>query len=114
VGWRDQVDIVRAGVGKTQHFVREIVRRQGPRLARPEFLADLVVLAKDTAQVAAGEEDGAGAARARDRRLFAMMQPGVGDLRCGGNPAKALPVGEPIDATFSRATLATHQLIRER
>jgi hypothetical protein len=104
---------VRAGVGETQHLVCEVVRRQGLRLARLEFLTDLVILAEDAAQVAAGEEDGPGAARSGDRRLFAVVQAGVGDLRFAGNPAKAGLAGQPVDAALSRATLTMRQLIRE-
>jgi hypothetical protein len=102
---------MRAGVGQAEHLVREIVRRQGPHLARLEFLADLVILTEDAPEIAAGKEDGAGAACARDRRLFTVVQAGVGDLRSGRNPAKAGPAGQPIDAALTRATLATRQLI---
>jgi hypothetical protein len=72
-----------------------------------------VVLAEDTTEIAAGEEDRPRAACARDRRLFAVVQPGVGDLRSGGNPAETGPAGEPASAALTRTALATLQLIRE-
>jgi hypothetical protein len=78
-----------------------------------EFLADLVVLAKDAAEIAAGEEDGPGAARAGDRRFFAVVQAGVGDLRSGPAPAKPRLTRQPVHAAPSRAAFTISQLLRE-
>ncbi len=75
-------------VGEAQHLGREFVRCQSSCLAGLEFLADLVVLAEDATEIAAGEEDGPGAACAGDGRLFAVVQAGVGDLRSGADPAE--------------------------
>ena len=42
-----------------------------------------------------------------------MVQTGVGNLRSGGNPAKAGPAGQPIDTALAWTALALCQLIRE-
>jgi hypothetical protein len=76
-----------------------------------KFLADLVILAKHTAQVASGEKDGPGASRSRNGGFFSKMQTGVGNLNTGTDPAKASLPREPVHPAFARATFTFCQLI---
>jgi hypothetical protein len=55
---RHKVDIVRAFRLKAHHLGGKLICSQSPGAALTKLLADLVILAKHTAKVAAGEKDG--------------------------------------------------------
>ena len=55
--------------------------------------ADGAVLAEDTAEIAAGKEHRAAAARAADARLLPQMRSGAGDHGLRAHAAEAFPFG---------------------
>jgi hypothetical protein len=73
VGRRDKIDIMSASILKAQHFRHQFVCSQSPGAACLKFLADLVILAEYTAQVASGEKDGPGTSRSRNGGFFSKM-----------------------------------------
>ena len=102
---------MRPHVLKAKHFIRQIFDGKASLISLLEFLADLIILAKHTTQIAAGEENRAGAAYSGYRRLFAKMQPGRGQKNIGVSAAHALLANQSIDAAAARATFARRELV---
>ena len=75
-----------------------------------EFLADLIVLTEHTAQIAAREEDRPRAFCARDGRLFAEMQTGVGNLNLRADFANGEFAFDAVHVAIARATDAVGEL----
>ena len=94
VGGGDEIDIVGAPVLQFQHLGCQFVHRQQPIAPGLEFLADLVVLAKDIDHIAPGKKRRPGATPARDWRPFAVMQADVGYLNLAGGAVKAGLAGQ--------------------
>jgi hypothetical protein len=72
-------------------------------------LADGVVLAKHTAQVAAAEEDRARAPVAGQARFLPLVKGHQGDPRIPASAAKARLARQTVDAATSRAQAAAIQ-----
>jgi hypothetical protein len=96
---------------KPEHFVGEFCGRKFPSIGKIELLADLPVLAEGAAKVAAGEEDGSGAARTGNRRFFAEVQSGMREQNVAGYMAKAGFSGQAIDPAMARTAFAAVQLL---
>jgi hypothetical protein len=78
-----------------------------------KFLADLVILAKHTAQIASGEKNGPRPVGPGDGRFFAKVQAGMGYPDTGTDPAKAGLALQPVHPTPARATFTIGQLVGE-
>ena len=72
-------------------------------------LADIVVLAEDAGEVAAGEEDGAGARAAYEGRLLPEMGRIAVDPGLPANPAKAALILKAVDFAAAGADVARLQ-----
>ncbi len=91
-----KVDAVYALIPQPEQHIPQPRNRDGlPALAA----ADIHVLAEDAAQIAAGEEDRAGAVFARDAGLLPVMRGGAGNARQQGRAAEA-----------ARHSLPTHRI----
>ena len=90
---RDEIDVVGAGFLEAEHFLGEL--RWSKHVSMSQ-MADGVVLAEDTTQVASGEEDRARTSKSGNRGFLAVMEVVGGDDRLESHPAEAGPVLEPI------------------
>src|SRR3972149_682510 len=72
----DEVDVVAAGGPQADHDAGQALGRD---FLAAHLVADIVVLAEQATEVAAGEEDRAGAATADEWRLFAKVRAVAGD-----------------------------------
>ena len=100
---RHQVDVVTAHRLQAEHHIgnaRRVVRLTG------HLLADVVVLAEDTAQVAVGKEDRAGPAPTAQRVFLAHMRPEGCHPRPAGGLAGSQPPAGPVGAAFPGAQVA--------
>jgi hypothetical protein len=79
-----------------QHHRREPLGRRLPPLDPPR---NVEVLAKDAAQIAAGEEDRAGAVPAAEAVLLAEVRKMGGDDRVAADPAQSALVPEAVHGT---------------
>lgn len=113
MGGGDEIDVMGAPVLQVQHFLHQLVYRQCLVAPGLEFLADLVVLAKDAGQVAAGKEYGSRASLPRDGRLLTVVQAGVGYLDLGARSADAGFPGQAVDAAAAGAAGAVGELLAE-
>jgi hypothetical protein len=96
---RDPVDVVAADRLELEHHRPEPLRR---RALAPNLPRDFVVLAKDAAQVAAAEEDRAGAVTPAQAVLLAEMREVRGDDRPAADRAEAYHVLAPVDLAAAR------------
>jgi hypothetical protein len=85
----------------------------GRKIGVLKILADLVILAKDTAQIATGKKDGPRPPLPGDGRLLAMMETDVGHQGLGADAAEPNLAGQPVDPALARATAATAQLFKK-
>ncbi len=69
-------------------------------------LANIVILAKDTAQVTVGKKDSPRAMPTYQRRLFAKVRPIAGNHCLMGNTALTTFASEAINPTMTRAQAA--------
>jgi len=79
---------MRAFILKPQHFGGQFFSRQGPVTALLKFLADLVILAEHTAEIAPGKKDGPGTSCPGNRGFFSEMEPCMGNPDSRTDPAK--------------------------
>ena len=108
VARRHQVDVVAAHGLQGEHHLRQLVGAD--RAPRP-LLADVPVLAEHAAQVAPGEEDGAGAAPATQRRFLAVVRAVARHHRLLAGPAdRALDALEAIHPAIAGAQVAGPQV----
>src|SRR5439155_6184547 len=92
-----------------EYQVRDGFGRVALADARPDGLADVVVLAEDAAEVAVAEEDGAGAVPAPEAVLFAEVGEGAGDHGVAAGLARGPLVGQPVDPAIAGADPAVGQ-----
>src|ERR1035437_2390708 len=102
---RDPVDVMAAYLLPPQHQRTEPLGRRPPTLDLP---GDAVVLAKDAAQVAAGEEDRARTVPAAQAVLFAEVRKMGGNDRVAADPAEsaARPRGGPRNTAWDKLCTA--------
>jgi hypothetical protein len=100
MGWRYQVYVMAALFLQVNHYLRQF--RNTNLVSMPQ-LANGIILAETTMQIAVGEENGARSSSSGDRRLFPMM--GVEAGYNGQNPTAALAQFSrlPIHLTLLRA-----------
>lgn len=105
---RDQVDVVHLAHILQLHVPFGQLFRRGVEAVAA--VRDVVVLAEDAAEVAAGEEHGAGAMVALDAGLLAEV--GGDDVDFGGRGADEAEAGFfiPIDSALARAEVAMFEM----
>ena len=72
----DQIDIVCSVVDQPEIKCPQFI---GSKLCTGRFGTDIMILAENTMQIAAGKKNGAAASFAADDRLFPEVQTGTGD-----------------------------------
>ena len=87
---------------KAQHLGGELLGRQGLDGEALKLLADLVILAKDTAQVASGKENRSRTSVAGNGRFFPKMQTGMRHLNPGIDPANPESACQPVYLAVAR------------
>ncbi len=97
MGGSDKVDVVRA-LGN--ELVVNLLEAGNGNFLAETLAADVVVLAKDAVQIAAGKENCAAATGAADYRLFPHMQAGTGND------------GRKTDAAAAKAAFGTGYALR--
>jgi len=110
MGWGHKIDVMRPFILQTQHFGGQLRRGQMPALILFELLADLVILAKDAAQIATGEKDCPRPFGAGDGWLFTKMEPGMGNPDIGINPAEPDLTGKPVHPASTGAAFTFPEL----
>ncbi len=100
---RHEVDVVTATGLKLEHHAGEPLGRRPPYLGDLGGLADVVVLAEDTTQVAVTEEDRSGAVPAAEAVLLAEVWEVAADHRVAAGLAERVPIREPIDVAIPGA-----------
>ena len=96
MGRGNEVEVVAPLPPQGDHHRRQL---GASNLASFVALADVVILAEDAAQVAAGQKDRAAAAAAGQGALLAEVRAVAGDHRRGADPAGAALAFEAVDAT---------------
>jgi hypothetical protein len=104
MGGADEVDVVATGLLELEHDGGELL---GGGWFAAADLADVIVLAVEALQVAAGEKDGAGAAVAAEGVFFTKVGAVAGDDgQLAGATGAQLVAVETIDAAVTRADIA--------
>jgi hypothetical protein len=106
VGRGDQIDIVAASGLELQHDLRQTLEAHHPPALHSGILADLMVLAVDTTQIAIAKKDVSGPPLTRDRRLFAKMRSIGGNNRQVSGTARSLFILKPVYLALPGAHLA--------
>jgi len=106
VGGRDEVDVMAALALQREHHVGESRRGDLPAHV---LLADIVVLAEDAGQIAAGKEDGARAVATNEGRLFAEVRGKAGHSGPSPGTAEAAFIPQAVHAAAPGADLAGRQ-----
>ncbi len=89
---------------KPQYFRCKLICSQSPGAALLKFLADLVILAKHAAEIAAAEKNGPGPSCAGNRGFFTEMQACMGNLNAGADSAKTGLSFKSVHPASARAT----------
>jgi len=98
---------------QAQYFRYKLGWSQGPVTALQKFLADLVILAIHTAQIASAEKNGPGTFGPGNRGLFTKMQTCMGNPDPRSDPAKTGFPFPSVHPAFSGAAFTFRQLISE-
>ena len=106
---RNKIDVMSALVLKAQHLASKFIRGQSPGVSK--ILADLVILAVHTAQVASGKKDGSRTSYPGDRRFLPKMETDMGNLHPGRDFAKTDLSIQPVHSAFAWTAFAVCQLI---
>jgi len=94
---------------KPQHFSGEFIHIQSPSVSSLEFLADLVILAKDTAQVTACKENRSRSFGTRNGRLLPEVQ---ADMRNQNLRADFADRKFPLEAVYAAIARAANTIIQ--
>src|SRR5712691_9885323 len=92
---------------QSEHHGRKLVGRRDVAFDLP---AHLEVLAKDTAQVAAAEEDGSGASRAPQAVFLPEVREITADPHIAAGATDGELVRQPVDMAITRAEHAITEL----
>jgi len=96
---------------QAKHGPSQVRSRHGPGLGGGQGLTDLVILAKYTAQVTAGEKDRPRASAAGEGGLLTVMQAEMGDQGLTSDSTKPEFPRQSIDPALAGAATAMMKLV---